>query len=164
MSQPLSVFHRPQANRLRYYYAALALLLGGLLAPNAQAQLTPTATYPYVLEQTPRTPQTAVSRTSPYTDVPATIQYTDGLGRPRQTIQVLGAGNAGLDVATSFIEYDSFGRPMQAYKPMPGLNQGGSVWGPTSMTLTGQQRVFTKTPIRLIRPITTTRHWIDPVK
>ncbi|GAB2531733.1 DUF6443 domain-containing protein [Spirosoma aerophilum] len=106
-----------------------ALLLSVLVPLTAQAQLTPTATYPYVLEQTPRTPQATVTRTSSYTDVPATIEYVDGLGRPRQTIQVLGAGNAGLDVATTFTEYDPFGRPMQVYKSMPGLNQGGSAWG-----------------------------------
>ncbi|SDJ11956.1 DUF6443 domain-containing protein [Chryseobacterium jejuense] len=53
-----------------------------------------------------------------------TVQYFDGLGRPKQVVNVK-ASPLGRDVATH-IEYDQFGRQLKDYLPVP---QGGTLNG-----------------------------------
>ncbi|MGE8556612.1 MAG: DUF6443 domain-containing protein [Chryseobacterium jejuense] len=53
-----------------------------------------------------------------------TVQYFDGLGRPKQVVNVK-ASPLGRDVATH-IEYDQFGRQVKDYLPVP---QGGTLNG-----------------------------------
>jgi YD repeat-containing protein len=92
------------------------------------AQLAPSAGQNYVVEQTPRTPQTAISLTTPYTDVPAAISYFDGLGRPLQTIAARAGGDAAAtDLVTNHTTYDAYGRPQRTYLPLPGSNTNGSL-------------------------------------
>jgi len=79
--------------------------------------------YIYVQE-----PKEAVSTVSPGTDAIRTVQYFDGLGRPKQTIQVKaspdqsgGTSHKNLVVKT---EYDGFGRQVLDYLPVP-VSQSG---------------------------------------
>ncbi|WP_241286530.1 DUF6443 domain-containing protein [Chryseobacterium arthrosphaerae] len=53
-----------------------------------------------------------------------TVQYFDGLGRPKQTVGIK-ASPSGKDVVTP-IEYDEFGRQVKDYLPIP---QGGTLNG-----------------------------------
>ncbi|OBW43164.1 hypothetical protein AB670_00356 [Chryseobacterium sp. MOF25P] len=56
-----------------------------------------------------------------------TIKYMDGLGRPKQIINVK-ATPQGNDVAT-FLEYDQFGRRVKDYLPVPqGFTANGSIF------------------------------------
>ncbi|GAB2560176.1 DUF6443 domain-containing protein [Spirosoma areae] len=73
-----------------------------------------------MVEQTPRTAQSAVSLSSSYVNTPTTVSYLDGLGRPAQTVQVRGAGDATTDIVTNATTYDAFGRPSQRFLPVPG--------------------------------------------
>jgi RHS repeat-associated protein len=83
-----------------------ALLVTGL----AHAQLSPTENYVYsktYLDYNGTTP----------TKTSETVQYFDGLGRPKQVVNVK-ASPQGKDVVTH-IEYDGFGRQIKDYLPVP---------------------------------------------
>ncbi|MDR6404451.1 MULTISPECIES: DUF6443 domain-containing protein [Chryseobacterium] len=83
-----------------------ALLISGL----AQGQLTNTENYVYsktYLDYNGTTP----------TKTSETVQYFDGLGRPKQVVKVK-ASPQGKDVVTH-IEYDGFGRQVKDYLPVP---------------------------------------------
>jgi hypothetical protein len=83
-----------------------ALFVAGLV----QAQLSPTENYVYTktyLDYTGTTP----------TKTSETVQYFDGLGRPKQVVNVK-ASPQGKDVVTH-IEYDGFGRQVKDYLPVP---------------------------------------------
>ncbi|MDR6546810.1 RHS repeat-associated protein [Chryseobacterium rhizosphaerae] len=58
------------------------------------------------------------------TKISETVQYFDGLGRPKQVVNVK-ASPQGKDVVTH-IEYDGFGRQVKDYLPIP---QGGTLNG-----------------------------------
>ncbi|MDR6525265.1 RHS repeat-associated protein [Chryseobacterium rhizosphaerae] len=58
------------------------------------------------------------------TKISETVQYFDGLGRPKQVVNVK-ASPLGRDVVTH-IEYDGFGRQVKDYLPVP---QGGTLSG-----------------------------------
>ncbi|SDQ82063.1 RHS repeat-associated core domain-containing protein [Chryseobacterium soldanellicola] len=83
-----------------------ALLLSGL----AQGQLSNTENYvyskTYLSDPTLSNPRTS-----------ETVQYFDGLGRPKQVVNVK-ASPQGKDVVT-YIEYDNFGRQVKDYLPVP---------------------------------------------
>ncbi|WP_449397555.1 DUF6443 domain-containing protein [Chryseobacterium wanjuense] len=85
------------------------LLLSGL----AQAQLSSTENYVYTktyLDYNGTTP----------TKTSETVQYFDGLGRPKQVVNVK-ASPQGKDVVTH-VEYDGFGRQVKDYLPVPQAN------------------------------------------
>ncbi|QMW02853.1 DUF6443 domain-containing protein [Spirosoma foliorum] len=110
----------------------LGILLLLFVCFSAWAQVSPSAGQNYVVEQTPRTAQTSVSLNSSYVDVPATVSYLDGLGRPTQTVQVRGAGDASTDIVTSSTSYDAYGRPNQSFLPVPGGVGGTFLSSPQS--------------------------------
>ncbi|WP_449400794.1 DUF6443 domain-containing protein [Chryseobacterium wanjuense] len=86
-----------------------ALLLSGL----AQAQLSSTENYVYT-----KTYLSDPTLSNPKTS--ETVQYFDGLGRPKQVVNVK-ASPQGKDVVTH-IEYDGFGRQVKDYLPVPQSN------------------------------------------
>ena len=92
-----------------------AILLSGL----AHAQLTSTENY--IQSKIYLEPVTTSSSTAKQTE---TVQYFDGLGRPKQIVNVK-ASPLGKDVITP-IKYDQFGRQVQDYLPVP---QGGTLNG-----------------------------------
>jgi len=57
--------------------------------------------------------------------VQTSIQYIDGLGRPLQTVQVKGSGNADKDVVVP-IAYDEFGRERFKYLPYAATTANGT--------------------------------------
>ncbi|MFP3548938.1 DUF6443 domain-containing protein, partial [Rhizobium sp. SIMBA_035] len=64
-----------------------------------------------------RTYLEAVTSSSPTAKQIQTVQYLDGLGRPKQVVNVK-ASPLGRDVV-SHIEYDGFGRQVRDYLPVP---------------------------------------------
>ncbi|UKB78812.1 DUF6443 domain-containing protein [Chryseobacterium sp. MEBOG07] len=99
----------------------LILPIGALLLSNLiYAQLSPLSnTENYVQTKT----YLDYNGTSP-TKSSETVQYFDGLGRPKQIVNVK-ASPLGRDVVTP-IKYDQFGRQVQEYLPVP---QGGTLNG-----------------------------------
>ncbi|WP_185147098.1 DUF6443 domain-containing protein, partial [Chryseobacterium sp. CH25] len=81
-----------------------------LISHLANAQLTPTENYIQSKSYLDYNGSTA-SKTS------ETVQYFDGLGRPKQVVNVK-ASPQGKDVVTH-IEYDPFGRQVKDYLPVP---------------------------------------------
>ncbi|CAA7195464.1 DUF6443 domain-containing protein [Chryseobacterium potabilaquae] len=79
------------------------------------AQLSPTENYvsskTYLSDPTQPNPKTS-----------ETVQYFDGLGRPKQVVNVK-ASPSGKDVVTH-IEYDAFGRQAKDYLPVPQSSTG----------------------------------------
>jgi len=86
------------------------LLLSGLV----HAQNAPTPTENYIRSRTYLEP---VTTSSPDAKQINTVQYFDGLGRPKQIVNVK-ASPLGKDVVTH-IEYDGFGRQTKDYLPIP---------------------------------------------
>jgi RHS repeat-associated protein len=76
------------------------------------------------------------------------VQYFDGLGRPKQVVNVK-ASPTGKDVVTH-IEYDGFGRQVKDYLPVPqqGTQSGGIYTSPlsnaTQPTLYGPEKIFSE--------------------
>ncbi|RZM26427.1 MAG: RHS repeat-associated core domain-containing protein [Pedobacter sp.] len=91
------------------YILPLMLSFCGIDTP---AQTLPNSTENYVYTKTylsdPTLPNPRVSET---------VQYLDGLGRPKQTIAVK-ASPTGKDIVQHF-EYDALGRPLKSYLPIP---------------------------------------------
>ncbi|MFZ4931105.1 DUF6443 domain-containing protein [Chryseobacterium sp. Mn2064] len=75
-----------------------------------------------------------------------TVQYLDGLGRPKQIVDVA-VTPLGRDVVTH-IEYDQFGRQTRDYLPVPQLSSsGGSYYsGPLGVypTTYGDEKIYTE--------------------
>uniref|UniRef100_UPI0025D379A6 DUF6443 domain-containing protein n=1 Tax=uncultured Chryseobacterium sp. TaxID=259322 RepID=UPI0025D379A6 len=90
-----------------------------LLSGFVQAQLTPTENY--IQSRTYLEPTTTSSSTAKQIE---TVQYFDGLGRPKQIVNVK-ASPQGKDVVTPIL-YDGFGRQTMDYLPVPqqGTNNG----------------------------------------
>ncbi|MDV7697440.1 DUF6443 domain-containing protein [Chryseobacterium soli] len=108
--------------------------IGALLVTSlAHAQLTTIENYVYTktyLED----PTAANPKTS------ETVQYFDGLGRPKQVVNIK-ATPLGRDVV-SRIDYDQFGRQTKDYLPVP---QGGTLNGaivPSSLYDTAQTNIY----------------------
>jgi RHS repeat-associated protein len=100
--------------------SATVLTLCGLTATaQNSAVLIPTSTQNYIVTQSPRTAQTVVSFTTTHQTAPATVEYFDGLGRPKQVVQVRAAGDAANDFVTGSLIYDAYGRPQRTYIPAP---------------------------------------------
>ncbi|WP_426480351.1 DUF6443 domain-containing protein [Chryseobacterium sp. R2ACT005] len=91
--------------------------IGILIIGSAQAQLTNTENYVYSKTYLSDPTLANVRSTE-------TVQYFDGLGRPKQIVNVK-ASPLGKDVVTP-IKYDAFGRQVQDYLPVP---QAGTLNG-----------------------------------
>ncbi|MBO0950618.1 DUF6443 domain-containing protein [Fibrella forsythiae] len=137
-------------------------LLSLILVPeNVRAQVSPTATQNYVVEQMPRSPQTSVSPASAYTDVPATVSYFDGLGRPLQKVQVRASADANSDIVTSATTYDAYGRTDQTFLPIPGGVGGTLVTTPQTagQSFYGDTNPFTQSLYETSPLNRVTRQW-----
>jgi RHS repeat-associated protein len=113
------------------------LLFSGLA--HAQNQSSSTENYIYsktYLDYTGTTP----------TKVSESVQYFDGLGRPKQVVNVK-ASPSGKDVVTH-IEYDGFGRQTLDYLPIPQQGtSGGAIYtsplsNATQPTLYGAEKIY----------------------
>ncbi|SEM68208.1 RHS repeat-associated core domain-containing protein [Chryseobacterium taichungense] len=116
-----------------------ALLLSGLA--NAQNQSSTTENFVYTKTYLDYNGTTA-------TKTSETVQYFDGLGRPKQVVNVK-ASPQGKDVVTH-IEYDGFGRQVKDYLPVPqqGTQNGGIYTSPlsnaTQPNLYGSEKIFSE--------------------
>jgi RHS repeat-associated protein len=114
-----------------------ALLISGL----SQAQLTNTENYVYTKTYLDYNGTTA-------TKTSESVQYFDGLGRPKQVLNIK-ASPTGKDVVTH-IEYDGFGRQVKDYLPVPqqGTQNGAIYTSPlsnaTQPTLYGSEKIFSE--------------------
>ena len=99
----------------------LSLLSIGFVANFVHAQVSPSENYvyskTYLSDPTLATPK-----------VSETVQYLDGLGRPKQIINIK-ASPSGKDVVTPVL-YDGFGRQTRDYLPVPQLTaNNGAIYG-----------------------------------
>jgi RHS repeat-associated protein len=114
-----------------------ALLISGL----SHAQLTNTENYVYTKTYLDYNGTTA-------TKTSESVQYFDGLGRPKQVVNIK-ASPTGKDVVTH-IEYDGFGRQVKDYLPVPqqGTQNGAIYTSPlsnaTQPTLYGSEKIFSE--------------------
>lgn len=99
-----------------FIYCGISLIsLKGL----SQINLTNTENYIYVFE--PTDPVTSVGQSTPGHH---SVQYFDGLGRPKQVIQIQ-SSTSEKDIITR-IEYDEFGRQIQDFLPIPSEQNNGA--------------------------------------
>ncbi|REC70163.1 RHS repeat-associated core domain-containing protein, partial [Chryseobacterium elymi] len=136
----------------------------------AYAQTTPSTTENYVYSKTYLSdPALSTPKTS------ETVQYFDGLGRPKQVVNIK-ASPLGRDVVTH-IEYDGFGRQVKDFLPVPqsGTQNGAIVPGPlTNATQPGiygsekiyAEKVLENSPLdRILEQKQVGNDWINkPVK
>ncbi|NIF05879.1 hypothetical protein F3J23_10545, partial [Chryseobacterium sp. Tr-659] len=95
--------------------------VGVLLLSNVVGAQTLTSTENYVYSKTYLDYNgTAATKSS------ETVQYFDGLGRPKQVVNVK-ASPLQKDVVTH-IEYDQFGRQAKDYLPVPQSSTGGGAY------------------------------------
>ncbi|KFF73142.1 sugar-binding protein, partial [Chryseobacterium sp. P1-3] len=116
--------------------------VGILLLGNVKAQLTPLPnTENYVQTKT----YLDYSGTTA-TKSSETVQYFDGLGRPKQVVGVK-ASPAGKDVVTH-IEYDQFGRQVKDYLPVPqsGTQNGAIYASPlgNASSIYGAEKIYSE--------------------
>ncbi|REC42704.1 DUF6443 domain-containing protein, partial [Chryseobacterium pennipullorum] len=116
--------------------------VGVLLMGGVKGQLSPLAnTENYVQTKT----YLDYNGSSP-TKSAETVQYFDGLGRPKQIVNVK-ASPLGRDVVTPIV-YDGFGRQVKDYLPVPQSNtlNGAIVPNPlanaTQPSIYGQEKIF----------------------
>ncbi len=113
--------------------------IGILIIGTAQGQLTNTENYVYSKTYL-SDPALANVKTS------ETVQYFDGLGRPKQIVNVK-ASPLGRDVVTH-IEYDPFGRQVKDYLPVPQLStaNGSYYSGPLGVypTTYGNEKIYSE--------------------
>ncbi|WP_228465789.1 DUF6443 domain-containing protein, partial [Chryseobacterium bernardetii] len=111
-----------------------------LLSSSVHAQLSPGENY--IQSKT----YLDYNGTTP-TKTSETVQYFDGLGRPKQVVNVK-ASPQGKDVAVP-IEYDQFGRQVKDYLPIPqsGTLNGGIIPNPlsnASNTPYGSEKIYSE--------------------
>ncbi|MCY0968857.1 DUF6443 domain-containing protein [Chryseobacterium wangxinyae] len=115
----------------------IAIFIAGF----SQAQLTNTENYVYSKTYLDYNGTTA-------TKTAETVQYFDGLGRPKQVVNVK-ASPLGKDVVTH-LEYDGFGRQVKDFLPVPqsGTMNGAIVPNPlanaTQLILYGSEKIYTE--------------------
>ncbi|WP_261511635.1 RHS repeat-associated core domain-containing protein [Chryseobacterium paludis] len=98
-----------------------ALLMTGM----AHAQLSPTENYVYSKTYLDYNTSNIATKTS------ETVQYFDGLGRPKQIVNIK-ASPTGKDVVTPIV-YDGFGRQTRDYLPVPqSATTNGAIYGQNS--------------------------------
>jgi RHS repeat-associated protein len=108
-----------------------------LISHSVQAQLSPTENYVYskTYLSDPALPNVRTSET---------VQYFDGLGRPKQIVNVK-ASPLGKDVVTH-IEYDGFGRQVKDYLPVPQSQTLNGAIIPTSLanapSVYGSEKIY----------------------
>ncbi len=106
------------------------------------AQTLPT-TENYVQSRTYLEPVTATSTTAKQIH---TVQYFDGLGRPKQVVNVK-ASPTGKDVVVP-IEYDGFGRQVKDYLPIPQSGtQNGQIYASplgNATSIYGQEKIYSE--------------------
>ncbi|ASW73641.2 sugar-binding protein [Chryseobacterium piperi] len=113
-----------------------ALLIAGL----AHAQLSPTENYVYSKTYLDYNASNQPTKTA------ETVEYFDGLGRPKQIINIK-ASPLRRDVVTH-IEYDGFGRQVKDFLPVPQAQStnGAVVSNPlanaTQTSIYGQEKIF----------------------
>jgi RHS repeat-associated protein len=98
----------------------------------------------YIQTLTPRVPLSDATQLTSQTNcaVMQTIQYTDGLGRPVQIVQVKGNNNATKDVIQP-IAYDDYGREAIKYLPYAdGADAAGSYRSDALTTGSGQSYFY----------------------
>ncbi|WP_284462628.1 DUF6443 domain-containing protein [Chryseobacterium sp.] len=112
-----------------------------LITQSVQAQLTPTENY--IQSRTYLDPVVTSSATARQVE---TVQYFDGLGRPKQVVNVK-ASPLGRDVVTQIV-YDGFGRQVLDYLPVPqgGTSNGAIVTDPlsnaTQPNIYGSEKIY----------------------
>ncbi|AZA77617.1 RHS repeat-associated core domain-containing protein [Chryseobacterium sp. G0186] len=116
--------------------------IGMLITQSVFAQLTSTENY---IQS--KTYLEAVTTTSTTARQIETVQYFDGLGRPKQIVNVK-ASPLGRDVATK-IEYDGFGRQTIDYLPVPqsGTQNGAIIPDPlanAANTPYGSEKIYSE--------------------
>ncbi|MBB6372776.1 DUF6443 domain-containing protein, partial [Chryseobacterium shigense] len=105
----------------------------------AYAQTTPSTTENYIYSKTYLSDPTLSTP-----KVSETVQYFDGLGRPKQIVNVK-ASPLGKDIVTQ-IEYDAFGRQVKDYLPVPqsGTQNGAIVPNPlgNASSVYGSEKIY----------------------
>ena len=107
------------------------LLLFANLSLFAQPSLSISSNKSVVVERMPRQAMTTIS--GDYTQIQATVNYFDGLGRPLQSIIHKGSGDALFDIAANASTYDKFGRSQRTYTNFPASPDGGFHGIPTQI-------------------------------
>ncbi|RMZ60374.1 RHS repeat-associated core domain-containing protein [Chryseobacterium nematophagum] len=148
--------------KLKTIISVSTFLVAGLF----HAQLSPTENYvsskTYLSDPTQPNPKTS-----------ETVQYFDGLGRPKQVVNVK-ASPSGKDVVTH-IEYDAFGRQSKDYLPIPQPSTGNGAIIPNPLgnasSIYGAEKIYSekvleKSPLdRLQQQIQVGNDWTNkPVK
>lgn len=116
----------------------LIIPIGILVAGSLQGQLSPAENYIYT--------KTYLDHTN--LKVTESVQYFDGLSRPKQSINIK-ASPTGKDVVTKF-EYDAFGRQLNDYLPVPqsGTLNGGIYASPLSNAVNpdiyGSEKIYSE--------------------
>ncbi|WP_223601906.1 DUF6443 domain-containing protein, partial [Chryseobacterium sp. GVT01B] len=116
----------------------LIIPIGILVAGSLQGQLSPAENYIYT--------KTYLDHTN--LKVTESVQYFDGLSRPKQSINIK-ASPTGKDVVTKF-EYDAFGRQVNDYLPVPqsGTLNGGIYASPLSNAVNpdiyGNEKIYSE--------------------
>ncbi|AZI41162.1 DUF6443 domain-containing protein [Epilithonimonas vandammei] len=125
---------------MKKHIIPIALLF---IAVNSFAQTVPSSTENYVYTKT------YLSKPGDPIQKPPleTVQYFDGLGRPKQVVNVK-ASPAGKDVVTH-IEYDGFGRQTKDYLPVPQSGStNGAIYGNPLANVTsapyGSEKIYTE--------------------
>ncbi|SMC92216.1 DUF6443 domain-containing protein, partial [Moheibacter sediminis] len=103
-------------------YKTIFASLGLFTAAFSMSQVVPTGTENYIYVQEPMDAVTAVQ---PNTDAIRTIQYFDGLGRPKQTVQAGAVPVINGDIIVHY-DYDGFGRQDKDYLPTRALSNNGA--------------------------------------
>ncbi|PWN58844.1 DUF6443 domain-containing protein, partial [Chryseobacterium oncorhynchi] len=114
-----------------------------LITQSVQAQLTPTENY--IQSRTYLEEKTQSDANAKQVE---TVQYFDGLGRPKQIVNVK-ASPLGRDVVTQIV-YDDFGRQVLDYLPVPqgGTSNGAIVTDPlsnaTQPNIYGSEKIYSE--------------------
>ncbi|MDN3693306.1 DUF6443 domain-containing protein [Chryseobacterium tructae] len=109
------------------------------------------------------------SQSDPAAKQAQTVQYFDGLGRPKQVVNVK-ASPQGKDVVMHF-EYDQFGRQVKDYLPIPqsGTQNGAIISNPLSNVTTSygsekiySEKVLEKSPLdRILQQVQPGNDWAN---
>lgn len=113
--------------KAEFFKAALLKLFALSVSTIAFSQ-TPSQTENYIYIQEPTVGVTAVTDA---TNAIRTVQYFDGLGRPKQTVQIKaspdqGTTNSPKNLVTKY-DYDGFGRQVLDFLPVPLTNQSDAL-------------------------------------
>jgi len=123
--QPLFILN--MINKLKIMKKIIIPIVTLLLSSLVYGQNSPSPTENYVQSKTYLEPVTTSSSDARQIN---TVQYFDGLGRPKQIVNVK-ASPLGRDIVTP-ISYDDFGRQTRDYLPVPQLStSNGAIYSQT---------------------------------